>query len=156
MAGIEWKRICCPVDFSKPARAALETAVDLARRFDAELTLFHAFAVAGLTFPTGDVILTQNMIDRADSEVDGLLVTWKREAEELGAPKVSTTKAIGIPFVEIVRFAREGHFDLIVMGTHGRTGLKHALIGSVAEKVVRKAPCPVLTVRPKASRAELP
>ncbi len=156
MARIEWKRICCPVDFSKPSRAALETAVELARRFEAELTIFHAFAVSGLTFPTGDVMLTQNMIDRADLEVDELLGSWKKEAEQLGAPKVSATKAIGVPFVEIVRFAREGSFDLIIMGTHGRTGLKHALLGSVAEKVVRKAPCPVLTVRPKTSRAELP
>jgi nucleotide-binding universal stress UspA family protein len=53
----------------------------------------------------------------------------------------------GPPFLEIVRYAQEGDIDLIVMGTHGRTGLAHALMGSVAEKVVRKAPCPVLTVR---------
>ena len=59
------------------------------------------------------------------------------------------TKAFveGRPFVEIIRYARENEIDLIVISTHGRTGLKHALFGSVAEKVVRKAPCPVLVVK---------
>ena len=62
----------------------------------------------------------------------------------------------GTPFVEIVRHAKENDVDLIVMGTHGRTGLVHALIGSVAEKVVRKAPCPVLTVRPEGHQFIMP
>jgi nucleotide-binding universal stress UspA family protein len=62
----------------------------------------------------------------------------------------------GPPFVEIVRYAKEHDVDLIVMGTHGRTGIAHALIGSVAEKVVRKAPCPVLTVRPEGHQFVMP
>jgi nucleotide-binding universal stress UspA family protein len=71
-------------------------------------------------------------VAKADS-VQGLHV--RREVRE------------GTPFYEIIRFAREGDVDLIVMGTHGHTGLTHVLLGSVTEKVVRKAPCPVLTVR---------
>ena len=55
----------------------------------------------------------------------------------------------GVPFLEVIRYAREHDIDLIVLGTHGRTGLVHMLMGSVAEKIVRKAPCPVLTVRPE-------
>ncbi|HWM86759.1 MAG TPA: universal stress protein, partial [Kofleriaceae bacterium] len=73
-----------------------------------------------------------------------------------GLREVGTNISQGVPFAEVVREAREGGFDLIVMGTHGRTGLRHALIGSVAEKVVRKAPCPVLTVRPPGQEFERP
>jgi len=69
---------------------------------------------------------------------------------------VSTSTRLGSAFVEIARFAREESCDLIVLGTHGRTGLKHALIGSVAERVVRSASCPVLTVRQGASTYEPP
>ena len=63
---------------------------------------------------------------------------------------------VGVPFVEIVRAARESGTDLIVMGSHGRTGLEHLLIGSVAERVVRKAPCSVLVVRDKARQFVMP
>ncbi len=60
---------------------------------------------------------------------------------------VMTEVQMGRPFIEIIRYAREKKIDLIVLGTHGRSGLKHVLLGSVAERVVRKAPCPVLTIR---------
>jgi nucleotide-binding universal stress UspA family protein len=63
--------------------------------------------------------------------------------------RVETTILFGVPFVEIIKAARDKDIDLIVIGTHGRTGLAHMLIGSVAEKVVRKAPCPVLSVKSK-------
>jgi nucleotide-binding universal stress UspA family protein len=72
------------------------------------------------------------------------------------AKRVTRSVIRGTPFVEIVRYAREQNVDLIVMGTHGRTGLEHALIGSVTEKVVRKAPCPVLTVRPEGHQFVMP
>jgi nucleotide-binding universal stress UspA family protein len=71
----------------------------------------------------------------------------ERDAAQAGAGEVSSSLRQGAPFDEIIANAREGGFDLIVMGTHGGSGLKHVLLGSVAEKVVRKAPCAVLTVR---------
>ena len=80
--------------------------------------------------------------------IDSLLLHWEQEAQRLGARRVVSAKVEGVPLVEIVRFARETNSSLIVMGTHGHTGVKHALIGSVAEKVVRSADCPVLTIRP--------
>ena len=62
----------------------------------------------------------------------------------------------GVPFLEIIRYAKELEIDLIVLGTHGRTGLAHVLLGSVAERVVRKSPCPVLTVHPKGHQFVMP
>jgi universal stress protein A len=83
----------------------------------------------------------------ADSE-EVELAEWKAHAKELGANEVATRVLTGAPWDQIVAAARDDSaIDLIVMGTHGRTGLKHALLGSVAEKTVRHAPCPVLVVR---------
>ncbi len=70
-------------------------------------------------------------------------------ADQMGAPRVATAKSIGEPSVEIVEFAKETGQDLLVIGTHGRTGLRHALVGSIAERVVRRAGCPVLSVHPE-------
>jgi nucleotide-binding universal stress UspA family protein len=74
------------------------------------------------------------------------LAEWVANAEALGAKQVQSAASVGDPAQEISEFARRGDFDVIVIGTHGRTGLKHAILGSVAEKVVRFAPCIVVTV----------
>jgi nucleotide-binding universal stress UspA family protein len=76
------------------------------------------------------------------------LEEWRRIATSLGLAEVQAVTAVGEPAAEIVAHARDNAIDLVVVGTHGRTGLTHAIMGSVAERVVRKAPCPVLTVRP--------
>jgi nucleotide-binding universal stress UspA family protein len=148
MANADWKRICCPVDFSETARAALEVACDLARRFEAELILLHAYPIPGYTFPDGSVVASPRMMQELADGAERHLAEWKAIAESLGAARVSTSKSVGEPAAEIVAFARDGGVDLLVLGTHGRTGLEHALMGSIAERVVRKARCPVLTVRP--------
>ncbi len=147
MAPAEWKRICCPIDFSDTARAAMEVSVDLATRFGAELTLLHAYPIPGYTFPDGSVVASPKMLEELAEQAERHLAEWKREAERLGAARVEIAKASGEPASEIVAFAKERGTDLLVMGTHGRTGLTHALLGSVAERVVRRAGCPVLTVR---------
>jgi nucleotide-binding universal stress UspA family protein len=87
----------------------------------------------------------------AAKELDSLQVPRSDEI-----PHLERAIEMGIPFVEIVRHARKKNIDLIVIGTHGRTGLDHMLLGSVAEKVVRKAPCPVLTVRPEGHQFVMP
>ncbi len=151
MANADWKRICCPIDFSDASHAAMEVAADLARRNGASLVLLHAYPIPGYTFPDGSVVASPRMMQELADQAQKHLEDWRAEAEALvGAPRVTTEKAIGEPAAEILSFARSSGQDLVVLGTHGRTGLEHALMGSVAERVVRKAHCPVLTVRPAA------
>jgi nucleotide-binding universal stress UspA family protein len=149
MPTADWKRICCPVDFSDASRAAMEVAADLARRFGAELQLLHAYPIPGYTFPDGSVVASPKMMQDLADQAQKHLEEWRAEAERLvGGPHVTAQKAVGEPAAEILEAASEARADLIVMGTHGRTGLEHALMGSIAERVVRRAHCPVLTVRP--------
>jgi len=152
MPNADWKRICCPIDFSDTARVAMDTACDLAKRIGAELVLLHAYPIPGYTFPDGSVVASPKMMDELASQADRHLLEWKREAEGRGCARVAVAKAVGEPAGEIVAFAKANAIDLVVMGTHGRTGLEHALMGSIAERVVRRATCPVLTVRPPAPR----
>lgn len=148
MPTVDWKRICCPIDFSDASRAAMEAAADLARRFGATLTLLHAYPVPGYTFPDGSVVASPRMLQELAEQATRHLGEWQRDAQELGAPDVRIHTAVGEPAAEIVAWAKEAGIDLLVLGTHGRTGLEHALLGSVAERVVRRARCPVLTVHP--------
>jgi len=128
MSDMEWKKVCCPVDFSEPSRAALRVAADMCQRFGAELTLLHVADTA------------------AAPGCDTKLREWGTDVEKSGV-SLQTAHAVGDPQLAIVDYARQGGFQLIVMGTHGRTGRDHAFAGSVAESVVRRAACPVLTVR---------
>jgi nucleotide-binding universal stress UspA family protein len=150
MANADWKRICCPIDFSDASRAAMEVAADLARRGGGTLHLLHAYPIPGYTFPDGSVVASPRMMQELADGAQRHLEEWRDEAVKLGAPRVEVTKAVGEPAAEIVSFAAEQGMDLLVLGTHGRSGLEHALMGSIAERVVRKARCPVLTVRPPA------
>jgi len=145
---LEWKKILCPVDFSDASRSALQVASELARRFGGEVTVFHAYPLPGYTLPEGTVLPATGMLQELAEQTDALLVRWKAEALADGAPQVSTAKSVGEPAAEIVAAAEDGKYDAIVVGTHGRTGLAHVLLGSVAERVVRRAPMPVVTVRP--------
>jgi nucleotide-binding universal stress UspA family protein len=150
MLTADWKRICCPIDFSDASRAAMEVAGDLAKRFGADLVLLHAYPIPGYTFPDGSVVASPKMMQDLADQAQKHLEEWRADAErQLGAPRVTAEKAVGEPAAEILKAAKEGRCDLIVMGTHGRTGIEHALMGSIAERVVRRAHCPVLTVRPQ-------
>ena len=136
MATMEWKRLCCPVDHSEPAEAGLRVAADLCRRLDLELVLLHADGATKVAEEPQPVARTEEQLG-----------AWKAMAEGLGVPRVTVARAGGAPAVAIVAFATQGAIDLIGMGTHGRVDRAHMLTGSVAEAVVRNAPCPVLTVR---------
>ena len=129
-----------PTDFSEPSDAALPYATDMARAFGARLYLMHVPGKTGenleTTFPVG-------RFETAARERLGVFMS-KEEIERL---RPEYTLRIGAPAEEIVRYADARDIDLIIMGTHGRSGVAHLLLGSVAEQVVRTARCPVLLVR---------
>lgn len=141
-----FKKILCPVDFSEDSQQAMQVAVELARGSQATLVLLYVWQPQqwmtdyGMQWPN-DVLLEAQALE------EGKLATYRVDAQRLGAPEVVTRLVRGEPWDQIVSAAREGAMDLIVMGTHGRTGLRRALIGSVAERVVRHAPCTVMVVR---------
>ncbi len=141
-----WTRICCAVDFSESSRFALLEAADLARRHEADLTLLHVFeppaALAGDT-----LVAPPELFEASAVEMDRKLEGWRAEAERVAGRRVFSMVRTGNPASEIVHFARERFVDLVVMGTHGRTGIRHLVLGSVAERVVRQADCSVLVAR---------
>jgi nucleotide-binding universal stress UspA family protein len=142
-------RILVPVDFSAPSDRALRYATTLADRFGATIELLHVVEDPFVSGAWNAEVYVPNVAEL----LNRLIVTAREQLEEskaLVADKgigVDTTVITGRPAQSIVDHAATERFDLIVLGTHGRTGLSHALLGSVAERVVRKAPCPVLTVR---------
>jgi nucleotide-binding universal stress UspA family protein len=141
------KTILFPTDFSNGARAAMDHAVSLATDYHARLVLLYVvqdISIAEWYIPSSLSVndLLEDMQKSASQEMD----KWALEVSA-NAKDVEKMVVRGVPFVEIIRTAREKQADLIVIGTHGRTGIDHLLFGSTAEKVVRKAPCPVLTVR---------
>ncbi len=142
-----------PTDFSKPSDNAFRLACSLARDHGARVIFFH---VAPPIVAYGDIV----RFDQPEIAREKLWEAFRQLQES--DPKVrelhvETQLAVGEPVQEILRLAKESKCDLIVMGTHGRTGLRRLLMGSVAEQIVRKAPCPVLTVKtpfPQARMAE--
>jgi len=142
-----FKRILVPTDFSSHADQALRTAGDLAQRYEAAITIVHTYEPMAYTLPDGYVLLSPQQHADVLTEFSKLLAAAKSTALAAGAGKVDIEQLQGIAANEIVEHARAGGFDLIVMGTHGRKGLSHALLGSVAERVLRHAPCPVLVVK---------
>jgi nucleotide-binding universal stress UspA family protein len=145
---IELKRILVPTDFSKFSQVAITYAAALAEKFAAELFLLHVVQDLTVFFPEA-VEAAPAVALPADQFLAAARSAMERSARDscLQNLAVHQEVRVGTPFYEIVRYAREMKIDLIVMGTHGHTGLVHVLLGSVTEKVVRKAPCPVLTVR---------
>jgi nucleotide-binding universal stress UspA family protein len=144
---IDLRRILVPTDFSKSSRNALTYGAAFATRFGAELYLLHVVQDLALFIP--EAVMVPPVVPPVEQFVSAARQALERALGELPLPDVRVTPEVveGAPFEEIIRFARERDIDLIVMGTHGHTGLAHILMGSVAEKVVRRAPCPVLTVR---------
>ncbi len=144
---INIKKILVPTDFSEFGEQALLYGSELAKRFGAELHLLNVVQDAVAMFPEPNMMGTS----MNDLVADMQHLAKKQLAEMPNIPgskdlQVVRQVRVGPAFLEIVRYAKKTGIDLIVIGTHGRTGIKHMLLGSVAEKVVRKAPCPVLTV----------
>lgn len=146
---IKIQRILFPSDFSELSLHALGYARSFAELHKAELHVIHVVDQASMywmamgpnSLPVGPA--PEELIGVAQQELKRFV---EQHLAGVGVPLV-TEVMLGRPFMEIIRYAREKNIDLIVIGTHGRSGLKHVLLGSVAEKVVRKSPCPVLTIR---------
>lgn len=150
----EIKKILFPVDFSDSSNQVADYVLYLIEKFEASLYVVHVleclapvsgFFVPHTSIETLEVDLERQALKKMDDFVH----------EQLKNSEGTVRRVIkGIPNVEIIKMARENSIDLIVMGTHGWTGLPHVLFGSVAEKVVRNAPCPVMTVRMQANAEE--
>lgn len=150
------RRILCPVDFSDTSHHALEHAAALAGWYESRLTVLHVIAPAFFEPP----VLFADFAGPVPSAEDRAYLaervrSWAAAASPPGLA-VETLLQQGPPARRILEYATADRSDLIVLGTHGRTGFEHLLLGSVAEKVLRKARCPVLTVPGKSSRAHLP
>jgi nucleotide-binding universal stress UspA family protein len=140
------KNILVPTDLSEGAEEALDYACELAAKLDATIHLVNVIGIPALGLPELGVAMTATMID-------SMVAENKAAIDELAARKCTTAR-LGQVLLKtgdarnlINQTAAEVGADLIVMGTHGRRGVKRALLGSIAETVVRSAPCPVLTVR---------
>lgn len=140
---IALKRILVPYDFSETSAAAVKYAIGLARNFGARVYFLHVGDRAQAAFETEFPIGLEGAVEDAVRERVLRIVTPQQQAEL--HPEFAVRP--GAPAVEVVRYAKEQDIDLIVMGTHGRGFVGHVVMGSVAEKVVRTAPCPVLTVK---------
>jgi len=143
------KKILAPTDISDLSRAGVRRALEMAKSDGAEVIVHHVVRHPVLfhdEFPAADFSLIDEIIEERKRLLEDYM---KRHFADLTPGlKVSTMVEMGIPYRAIPDKARKENVDLIVMSTHGRTGLMHALIGSVTERVVREAICPVLSIRP--------
>jgi nucleotide-binding universal stress UspA family protein len=141
-----FETILVPVDFSDHSKEALDAAIQLAEEFGSTIHLLHCYHIqtAGIS-PYGIVLPSGYYADIRDA-AEKRLNDWHKKASEEGI-KVESTLSADSPSLAINLAAEEIEADLIVMGTRGLSGLKHAMLGSVAERIVRLAPCPVLTVK---------
>lgn len=157
------KQIVCATDFSETSYRAVATACDLADKFDAELHILHVVHDLAAELPYyGEGLVFPGYLEKIgerQEELEAAAFTRMKELvgeEFVDSHRVAFAVELGKPFLEIIRFAKSVNADLIVMGTHGRGAIKHMFLGSVAEKVVQKAPCAVLTIRPVDFEFELP
>lgn len=148
---VKLTKILCPVDFSELSRKAMYNAIELASTFGAELHLLHVFEGYDAISLNPELVISPmsewlpKLRELCRAKLQAL-----PEGEWAGRCRVIHANREGSAIAEICHYAKQHDIDLIVLGTHGRTGLSHLLMGSVAENVVRSAPCPVLTIREKA------
>ncbi len=139
------RHILCPVDFSPHSDKAMEYAGEMAQRFQADLTVLHVIDLLDITCSHIPNLFLEELREEMVREAEKVL--RRRVRRELRfLPRAKTMVVVGPPFRQINRYAQEHHVDLIVMGTQGLTGLDRLIMGSTAERVVRTAPCPVVSI----------
>lgn len=151
------KKVLFPTDLSDAAAEAQLYACALADQFGAELHVLSVLQDMNLVSPDPNMpwAIPPTALEEIRTSLEAALQAVPDAAWTPGRT-VHRSIRTGVPFLEIVRYAQEHDVDVIVVGTHGRTGLTHMLLGSTAEKVVRKSPCPVLTVHPKGHQFVMP
>jgi nucleotide-binding universal stress UspA family protein len=144
---VEIRRILCPVDFSEHSRRALDHAIAIARWYESTVTVLHVFSSAPIAVGAPGPVFFEPMVLLPDDR-DRLLADTQAFARAAGAPGITIEALVreGNTAAEILEQAAGMKADLIVIGTHGRSGVERLLLGSVAEKVLRRAGCAVLTV----------
>ncbi|MCC7540105.1 MAG: universal stress protein [Deltaproteobacteria bacterium] len=140
------RKILVPVDFSPQSEVALMSAIDLAKTLGASITLLHAYEIPVYTLPDGAWTLPAAQATALADDAQRALDELVKKYAWAGVP-ITAKLCRGAPYEEITRGATETDADLVVIATHGRTGLAHLFLGSVAERVVRTSPVPVLTIR---------
>lgn len=143
---LTWRHIVLATDFSACSNHAATLAEQLALKFDARFTLVHVWEVPAYAYPG----VTYSPID-VFSSLEELAVKALHDAVEATRPRIPSVQGVlrrGAPAEELLAYVTEAKPDLVVIGTHGRRGAAHLLLGSVAERVVQRSPVPVLTVRP--------
>lgn len=140
------ERILTPVDFSDTSRAALEWSVALAQKVGAQVTILHAYEMPTYAFPEVALALTPELVKRIAEDSEAMVNEWVKAYAKSGV--VQGVVKAGPAWEQINEVAQAIDADLIVVGTHGRRGLSRLLLGSVAERVVRSAVRPVVTIRP--------
>ena len=145
------RTILVPTDLSPCSTRALASAQDFALAFGASIDLLYVWSAPALVAPesviTGVGINEQPLLEWIRHSATEQLTQFEANARQSGIAVRNSMCEAGDPATRIVERAASGKYDLLVLGTHGRTGISHVIMGSVAEKVVRRAPCPVLTVR---------
>ncbi len=145
------RTILVPTDLSPCSTRALATAQQFASAFGASIDLLYVWSAPALVSPesviTGVGINEQPLLEWIRHSASEHLTRFEADARGSGIAVRTSLCESGDPASTIIERAADGKYDLLVLGTHGRTGFSHVIIGSVAEKVVRRAPCPVLTVR---------
>ncbi len=145
----KFQRILFATDFSENSKYALPFALSLAQKYDAKLYIMHV--IQQPSYPLG--MYAEISFDAMDKYNRGIAESTEKELKKLKETELGdfnnfeTIVVGGTPFLEILRTAKEKAADLIVLGTHGRTGLDYVIFGSTAEKVVRRSSCPVLSIR---------
>lgn len=145
-----FKHILVPTDFSPSSAEAIELAIEMATRFNAELTLLHVWELP--VYPYMELIINPAELTSSIEKAAADSLATKLKEVQARLPRARSKLAMGIPWRQIVDAINESKADLLVVGTHGRRGVEHALLGSVAEKLVRLSPVPVLTVHGKPAR----
>ncbi len=150
-----FKKILCPVDFSQFTQEVIDYAIDIAEKYGSELYVMHV--VPNMTYftPYESFLTPENLVVIEKNIQDEVARDFAKLLKNKSVP-AKTVIRTGVAFVEIIDYAKSESIELIVMGTHGRSGIEHILIGNVAEKVVRKSPCPVMTIRPKGKSFKMP